>query len=183
MPATKDEIARKFSELAFRYGYRRTAVEDVARELHISKKTIYEFFPSKSDLLEYAIELGAGEQRRRVESLLTETTALGRMLQAVSIALADARRFFESSPHPDMVEPAEITTQVNARVFGPMVHDLVAEGIAAGEFDVPDPDLTTAFGMAVGMEAIRLIRDDPASRPEAAALDAIRRLVAAAPQT
>ena len=37
MPATKDEIATRFTELAFRYGYRRTAVEDVARELRISK--------------------------------------------------------------------------------------------------------------------------------------------------
>ena len=48
MPATKDEIATTFLELAFRYGYRRTAVEDVARELHISKKTVYEHFASKA---------------------------------------------------------------------------------------------------------------------------------------
>ena len=59
MPATKDEIAAKFMELAFRFGYRRTAVEDVARELRISKKTIYEHFSSKQDLLRYALELGA----------------------------------------------------------------------------------------------------------------------------
>ena len=98
MPATKEEIAAKFMELAFRFGYRRTAVEDVARALRISKKTIYEYFPSKEALLEYALELGALGQRQRVESRLTETTALGRALEVVSIALADARAFFESSP-------------------------------------------------------------------------------------
>ena len=66
MPATKDEIAAKFMELAFRYGFKRTAVEDVARELHISKKTIYEHFASKDELLRYAIELGlAGAARAR----------------------------------------------------------------------------------------------------------------------
>ena len=80
-------IAATFMELAFRYGYRRTAVEDVARELRISKKTIYEYFSSKQDLLRYALELGAREQRARVESLLTETTALGRLQQVVGIAL------------------------------------------------------------------------------------------------
>ena len=71
MPATKEEIAARFMDLAFRYGYRRTAVEDVARVLRISKKTIYEYFPSKEALLEYALELGAQGQRRRVESRLT----------------------------------------------------------------------------------------------------------------
>lgn len=183
MPATKDEIAKKFSELAFRFGYRRTAVEDVARELHISKKTIYDHFSSKDDLLHYALELGAREQRARVESLLTQTTVLGRMQQVVGIALADARRFFESRPHEEMVEPPEIQAQVNALVFGPMVRDLLVEGVVTGEFDMPDPDATAAFAVAMGVEAVRMIRDDPSSHPEAALLDALRRLVAAGRQT
>ena len=178
MPATKDEIASAFMELALRHTYRRTAVEDVARALRISKKTIYDFFSSKEDLLRYALELSATQQRCRVESMLTATTALGRLEQAVAIALADARRSFESNPSDRLEEPPELTAQVNARVFGPMVRDLVSAGVAAGEFQVPDVDLAAAFGMAVGTEAVRIILEDPTSHPEAAALDAIRRLVA-----
>jgi AcrR family transcriptional regulator len=178
VPATKDEIAARFMELAFRYGYRRTAVEDVARELRISKKTVYEHFSSKDHLLRYALEMGARRQRARVESLLTETTALGRLQQVVGIALVDARRFYESRPHEEMVEPPELQAQVNDQVYGPMVRDLLVEGVAAGEFDVPDPDATAAFTMAMGMEAVRMIRDDPSSRPENALLESVRRIVA-----
>ena len=178
MAATKDEIAAKFMELAFRFGYRRTAVEDVARELHISKKTIYEHFSSKQDLMRYALELGARGQRARVESMVTETTALGRVVQVVSIALADARRFYESGPNAEMVEPPEMQAQVNALVYGPMVRDLLVEGVAAGDSDIPDPDATAAFVMAMGMEAVRMIRDDPTSHPEEALIDGVRRLVA-----
>ena len=178
MPASKDEIAAKFMELAFRFGYRRTAVEDVARELRISKKTIYEHFSSKQDLLGYALELGAREQRARVESLLTETTALGRLQQVVGIALADTRRFFESQPHEEMVEPPELTAQINDLVYGPMVRDLLVQGVETGEFDVPDPDATAAFVVAMGMEAVRMIREDLTCHPEATLLDALRRLVA-----
>ena len=60
MPAREDEIARKLSEPAFRHGDRRMAVEDVARERHISKKTVDDDFTSKEDLLRYAVELAPG---------------------------------------------------------------------------------------------------------------------------
>ena len=177
MPASKDEIALTFMGLTVRYGFRRTAVEDVARALRISKKTIYEYFPSKEAILEYALELAALQQRQRVESLLTEPTALGRALQVTRTALADAREGFAQNPGVELVEPPEIQTRVNDRVYGPMVRDLLAQGVAAGEFEVADIDLTSRFVQAIGMEAVRQIHDDPASRPEEATVQAIRRLI------
>ena len=140
MPATKDEIALTFMGLTVRYGFKRTAVEDVARALRISKKTIYEYFPSKDAMLEYALELAALEQRRRVESLLTETTALGRSLEITRIALSDARAGFAANPGLDLAEPPELQTRVNDRVYGPMIRDLLEQGMAAGEFEVADVD-------------------------------------------
>jgi AcrR family transcriptional regulator len=177
MPATKDEIALSFMALAVRYGFRRTAVEDVARQLRISKKTIYEYFPSKDALLEYALELAAVEQRRRVESLLTETTALGRSLEVTRIALSDARAGFAQNPGAELAEPPEIQARVNDRVYGPMIRDLLEQGIAAGEFDIADIALTSRFVQAIGMEAVRHIHDDPESHPEEATVEAIRRLI------
>ena len=177
MPASKDEIALTFMGLAVRYGFRRTAVEDVAKALRISKKTIYEYFPSKEAILEYALELAALQQRQRVESLLTEPTVLGRALQVTRIALADAREGFAQNPGLELVEPPELQTRVNDRVYGPMVRDLLAQGVAAGEFEVADIDLTSRFVQAIGMEAVRQIHDDPASRPEEATVEAVRRLI------
>ena len=176
MPASKDEIALAFLALAMRHGFRRTAVEDVARTLRISKKTIYESFSSKDGVLEYALELSALQQRRRVESLLTEATALGRALQVTRIALSDARAAFAQNPGLDLVDPG-IQAQVNDRVYGPMVRDLLEQGVAAGEFEVTDPEMTSRFVQAVGMEAVRQIHDDPESRPEEATIEAIRRLI------
>jgi AcrR family transcriptional regulator len=178
MPATKDEIARMFRELVLRYGYRRAAVEDVARALRISKKTIYDLFAGKEDLYRYSVELWATEQRQRVESLLTATSALDRLAQATAIAFADARRGFQTSPLPDTGEPPEIVAEVNTRVFGPMLRDLIVQGNESGELHVEDPDLTAAFAVAIGTEAVRMLQEDPSSHPEEAALDALRRLVA-----
>lgn len=122
------------------------------------------------------MELAALKQRRRVESMLTEKTAMGRVAQAVTFALADVRRFFEANRHPEL-EPSEVTAQVNDRVFRPMLRDLIAVGLATGEFAVPDLDFSVACCMAIGMEAVRVIQEDPSRRPEGAALDAVRRLL------
>jgi hypothetical protein len=112
-----------------------------------------------------------------VESLLTETTVLGRCLQVTRIALADARAGFAQNPGVELAEPPELQTRVNDRVYGPMVRDLLEQGVAAGEFAVADVVITSRFVQAIGMEAVRQIHDDPASRPEEATVQAIRRLI------
>jgi AcrR family transcriptional regulator len=175
--ATREDIARQFNELAGRFGFRRTAVEDVARALHISKKTIYQHFASKEELLRYAVELGSQEQCRRVEDMLTESTALGRLQQVATIALADARAYFAGSPAAEIAEPADLVATVNTVVFGRLLRELVAEGMAAGEFEIADPDTAVAFLNAIGMEAVRLIHSDQSRHPEAGLLEAMRRLL------
>ena len=176
MPADRDQIAATFMGLAFRYGFKRTSVEDVAKALHISKKTIYEAFSSKEAILEYALELTALEQRRSVEARLTETSALGRALETVRMALADARAGFAANPTVELVDP-ELQAAVNDRVYGPMVRDLLESGVAAGAFQIADVEMTSRFVMAIGMEAVRQIHDDPGSRPEEAAVEAVRRMI------
>ena len=176
VPASRDQIALTFMGLALRHGFRRTSVEDVAKALRISKKTIYEAFPSKEAMLEYALELAALEQRRSVEARITETSALGRALEVVRIALADARAGFAANPGVELVDP-ELQAAVNDRVYGPMVRDLLAAGVTSGAFSVADVEMTSRFVQAIGMEAVRQIHDDPESRPEDAAVEAIRRMI------
>ena len=77
----------------------------------------------------------------------------------------------------ELVEPPEIQTRVNDRVYGPMIRDLLEQGVAAGEFQVADVDMTSRFVQAIGMEAVRQIHDDPESHPEEATVEAIRRLI------
>ena len=58
-----------------------------------------------------------------------------------------------------------------------MVRDLLAQGVAAGELDLADVEMTSKFVQAIGMEAVRQIHDDPASHPEEATIKAVRRLI------
>lgn len=46
-----DELISKISNLFIKYGFKNIAMDDIARELGISKKTLYEYFENKTDIL------------------------------------------------------------------------------------------------------------------------------------
>ena len=63
----KDTILEKSKELFLRNGFKTVGMDDIAQALHISKKTIYQYFPSKEDLVKavlgYMIWLSAKLQK------------------------------------------------------------------------------------------------------------------------
>jgi DNA-binding XRE family transcriptional regulator len=48
----REEILHKASELFLEYGFKSVTMDHLAQELGVSKKTIYEYFKNKSDLVE-----------------------------------------------------------------------------------------------------------------------------------
>ena len=46
-----DELVSKISDLFIKYGIKNIVMDDIARELGISKKTLYDFFENKTDIL------------------------------------------------------------------------------------------------------------------------------------
>ena len=57
-----DRLRRKIIETAadcfLKYGIKNTSMDFVSEVLHISKRTLYQFFPSKCDLLEASCDEG-----------------------------------------------------------------------------------------------------------------------------
>ena len=64
MAITKDDIVAKASEKFVREGCRRVTMDDISKELRISKRTLYETFANKEVLLE-AVLMEIKEQSRR----------------------------------------------------------------------------------------------------------------------
>lgn len=59
----KDLILGKSDELYMRYGIRSVSMDDIARELGISKKTLYQYFNNKADLIEQVFELHIEQEK------------------------------------------------------------------------------------------------------------------------
>ena len=56
MEEKRQEIVDKVRDLYYEYGIRSVTMDDVVRELGISKKTLYQYFEDKSDLVSAVLD-------------------------------------------------------------------------------------------------------------------------------
>lgn len=64
--ATKEEIIRTTQDLITRNGIRAVRVDEIAQRLGISKRTLYEMFADKNDLISACLDDLARRQRQRI---------------------------------------------------------------------------------------------------------------------
>ncbi|MBC3787652.1 TetR/AcrR family transcriptional regulator [Spirosoma utsteinense] len=70
--STDQRILDAAMTLFFRYGYSRVVVDDIVRELAISKKTVYNHFGGKSEILTAGIDRFARQFRQRADEIVND---------------------------------------------------------------------------------------------------------------
>ncbi len=65
----KDKILEGAADLFMRYGVRSISMDDIARHLSVSKKTLYHHFADKEDLVTLASEYHIELSKKQYESL------------------------------------------------------------------------------------------------------------------
>ncbi len=60
----RDEILESVAKVFMNYGIKSVSMDDLARELGISKKTIYQFFKDKNDLIESVLKQRLSEDKQ-----------------------------------------------------------------------------------------------------------------------
>lgn len=68
------EIINRVKELYFRYGIKSVTMDDVARELSISKKTLYQHFEDKEKLVDEVVNILLTERTAIVDNLIANCT-------------------------------------------------------------------------------------------------------------
>ena len=66
----RQHIIRTAGELFFRLGIRSVSIDDICRELGMSKKTFYVYFSSKDELIEQLLQANLNYIRGKMQSLL-----------------------------------------------------------------------------------------------------------------
>jgi len=148
MDERKILIADNFEHLFNELGYKKTTVEGVAKNLGMSKKTIYKYFKSKEDAFKFLVDRFA---QREVEELRIKIShfenqwkkleainslCFSRVKQAISKGVKDEFSFFF---------PSKISVIAFQSAYQEMVKEILIIGINKGIFNVPDLNVYIVF--------------------------------------
>lgn len=89
----QEKWLRRITDLFMRLGIKSLTMDDVARELGISKKTLYQFVENKDDLVKKAIELHLTEECGRSEQMTQQADdALDELLLVIRANVDEMRQ-------------------------------------------------------------------------------------------
>ena len=149
----RERILQEAVALFYERGFTATTLDDIAAELGVTKPFIYTHFRSKTDLLvavcRPTIELSLAAVSEAAAQPGTPTQRLRRAIEDFTRVVlrrqANIAVFFREEKH---VSP-EALAEINAlrKRFDRVLSNLLADGVAAGEFEISDVNLAA---LAIG---------------------------------
>lgn len=162
MNTTKQRITEAFERRVESDGYDKANLDDIARELKISKKTIYAHFDGKRDI--YATVVARTAQRMKLQLAATVAplpTYRQRVEAAVRSLLDVARAHIDETGEDEWLREYEIAADAFRKANGDLLRELVQGGMDAGEFKSGDAPLVERMVTAMIVEYLVLVNADP----------------------
>lgn len=135
---TREELLENISELFLKYGLRSTSMDDICSHLKISKKTLYQYFSNKDDLVEQIMmhrrnnyrtqkDIEELKQHNSVEIMLTIRDHIIRSFNSRMPAnLFDLKKY-----HPDVYQRVNNKDQI---FIQNLFNEVIDKGIRDGYF-------------------------------------------------
>lgn len=145
---TNDKARQFFAAaepLLHRYGFKKTTVEEICRAAGASKRTFYELFRDKGDLLMQMLHClvsdGIARWRQSMDPSMTAVDKLERYLKGYE-AFGRAHPVFQECMHEaDLFGPGEPgCPHEGLQVTMDALREVIDEGMASGEFRAMDPE-------------------------------------------
>lgn len=94
---TKTQILKKAEELFMRYGLKSVTMDDIARQLGMSKKTLYQYVENKTDLILKTITASVEEEKMMmIEFRKTSNDSIEEMLKIARFCIQQLRELSPS---------------------------------------------------------------------------------------
>ena len=179
MDSRKDEIADGFARHFQHFGYKKTSVDEVASEMKISKKTIYEHFSTKEEIFYYVVYRVGQQFRRRMEKDLEACATYHEKIEKLVHMIFDQTRQWlkEGNDAFEFKYKYNIAELAFKDAYGELVTELVKGGIEAGEFSGGSVAVTVRFIQGIIKEAMDIVVADPDLPAEAEAVAAIMKML------
>jgi AcrR family transcriptional regulator len=178
MKDRKEIIADEFQKHFNHFGFKKTSVDDVARALQISKKTIYQHFSSKEEIFYYIVSRIGRQYRYRMERKLEDyPTCREKVKQLIRMIFAESRQWLKTNDAFEFKYKYEIAGLAFQDTYEGLIVELVQGGTEAGEFSAPQAGLAGRFIRGIIAESMKLLHSDPNLAVEEDAIAAILKLL------
>jgi AcrR family transcriptional regulator len=157
----EEELLRNAIQLFSRGGFRETSLQEIARELGITRPLFYYYFESKEDLLWRIIgHLGDTllEQARPIaladEPPIHRLTLLFRRHVETLLENVDAFRIYYAERHM-LSGKRDLRLKRGERLYNELITDVIAQAQRLGEIRDGDPRLATRLAMGTANSLLR----------------------------
>ncbi|MGY3238727.1 AcrR family transcriptional regulator [Bradyrhizobium sp. USDA 4472] len=146
---TRDRILEVAERLFRQIGYQKTTVGDIAKELRMSPANVYRFFESKKAIHQSVARGLMGEVELEARRILARPGAVIPRFRELltTINRMNTERYVDDNKLHEMVEIAmqedwEVCVTHMECIAG-VIGQMIAQGAASGEFEVPDLQLAS----------------------------------------
>lgn len=174
----KETIADAFKKHFTHFGFKKTSVDNITAELHISKKTIYQYFSTKEEIFYYVISRVARQYVLKMEAELAALpSAKDKLAQLIRLVFAEARPWLKANDAFEFRYKYEISELAFKDAYSELLKQLLDQGIAAREFSATPTDLTVRLIQGMIAESMRLVAANPDLAIEDHLVEAVLKLV------
>ncbi len=178
MSSQKEDIADSFKRHFEHYGYKKTSVDEIAQELKISKKTIYQHFSTKEEIFYYIVSKVARRYMQRMAAELVELpTQQEKLDQLVRMIFAESRKWLKENDAFEFRYKYDVAGLAFQDAYNDLLAELIAAGVQAGEFRDGTVDLNVRFINGIISESMKILSSNPEKKVEDEVVTAIGRLL------
>lgn len=152
--AGKDAMRERILEAATKrfkhYGYAKTSMAEIAADLQMSPGNLYRYYPGKIDIALAIAQESHDLQHQKLEEVgrMPGVSAVERLRNIFHLDMVLTYEMIESDPRTFELaqiikteRPAWINTKLAQE--RELINEVLAEGVAAGDFDISDVPLTS----------------------------------------
>jgi AcrR family transcriptional regulator len=157
-----DHVVEAFRTQLERVGYHRTTLDDIASELHISKKTIYVHFDSKEDIYAAIVDERASyEKQKLAAAIATLPTYVERVEAVIGSIIEYSRAHIGETTLEEWMEEFEVAADAFRQANGELLRELIDAGMEADEFACGDVAFVERMVAAMVIDYVVMVREDP----------------------
>ncbi len=128
----RNQILEKSEALFLRYGLRSVTMEDIARQLGISKKTLYQFVENKMDLVSQIMLAHIENEKALIEEVrINSNDAIEEMLKIAKYGIQQLRKLSPAVMY-DLQKYYQHLWQMLQKLHRVHIHSLIKENIERG---------------------------------------------------